>query len=84
MRGKKSEARKALIRMLRDRDVGLLTAPTSRTLNDYIDHWLQAAAKPRVQARSCEEYERQIVRYIRERLGAVKLDALGPDAIQVL
>lgn len=84
IRGTRAEARKALTAMLRERDLGLLSAPTYRTLNEYLDHWLNAAAKPRLQPATYQQYEQQLARYVRQPLGAVKLANLSPVAIQEL
>ena len=84
VRDKKSEARKVLTSMLRDRDLGLLAEPSYRTLNEYLDHWLDAAAKPRLQASTFQEYKRQLGRYVREPLGNQRLTSITPVAIQRL
>jgi integrase len=82
VRCKKAEARKVLTAMLRDRDLGLLAEPSYRTLNEYLDHWLAAAAKPRLQASTLQDYVGQLDRYVRPSLGGLKLTAVTPVAIQ--
>lgn len=84
VRGTKAEAKKTLTAMQRDRDLGLLAAPIYKTLNEYLDHWLEAAAKPRLQASTYLEYKAQLERYVRTPLGALKLSQVTPLAIQGL
>jgi len=84
VRGPKSEAKKTRNAMLRDRDLGLLSAPSYRTLNEYLDDWLEAAAKPRLQPATFRLYETQLKRYVRAPLGGLKLTAITPVAIQRL
>jgi len=84
VRGTKGEAKKTLTAMQRDRDLGLLVEPTYRTLNEYLDHWLETAAKPRLQTTTFLEYKAQLQRYVRKPLGALKLSQVTPMVIQAL
>lgn len=82
VRGTKGEAKKTLTAMQRDRDLGLLVEPTYKTLNEYLDHWLEAAAKPRLEEPTYLEYKAQLQRYVRQPLGALKLSNVTPMLIQ--
>ncbi len=84
IRASKTDARQALTEMLRQRDLGMLMEPTYKTLNEYLDHWLDAAAKPRLQASTFEEYRAQLDRYVRAPLGDLKLTQVTPIAIQAV
>lgn len=82
VRGTKKEAQAVLNKLLRAKDLGALALPSGDTLNEYLDHWLEAAAKPRLRASTYLEYKAQLVRYVRPELGHVKLSKLTPVAIQ--
>jgi integrase len=82
--GTKTDARKVLTAMLRERDLGLLKERSTQTLGKYLDDWLKAAAKPRLQESTYKEYAGQLDRYVREPLGDVKLSKLDALAIQGL
>jgi integrase len=80
--GTKKEAQKVLTAMLRERDLGLLKERSSQPLGNYLDEWLKAAAKPRLQESTYKEYVGQLDRYIRGPLGGVKLSKLDAMTIQ--
>lgn len=82
--GTKREAEQLLTALLRSRDTGTLIEPTAQTLGSYLDHWLEAAAKPRLRPRTFEEYMKQLERYVRPKLGLLKLNKVTPLAIQAL
>lgn len=62
--------------------MGALAVPSGSTLNEYLDHWLEAAAKPRLREATHHEYKGQLARYVRPELGHVKLSKLTPDSTQ--
>lgn len=81
IRGNK-EAQKWLTAALRDKDLGTFAEPSSMTLNEYLDKWLAAAARPRVSERTADGYAALLERYIRGPLGHKKLDKIRPLDIQ--
>lgn len=69
VKGSKKDAQALLNKLLRDKDLGTLTEPSRTSLNDYLDHWLETAVKPRVRTRTYEDYRGLARRYIRTPLG---------------
>ncbi len=82
--GTKKDAEKVRNKLLREKDLGILATPTHHTLDEYLDHWLEVAAKPRLRAKTFDEYKRQIARYVRPTLGHLKLTQVRPVTIQGL
>ena len=84
VRGNKKDAQAVLNKLLRDKDMGTLLEPSRESLNDYLDRWLEAAAKPRLGAFSYSDYERLLKYYIRPELGATPLQKLTALNIQAV
>ena len=82
IKGTKKDAQKYLNNALRDVDSGTFVAPTSFTVNSYLDRWLETAARPRVSRRTADGYAALLDRYVREPLGQKRLDKLQPLDIQ--
>lgn len=82
VKGSKKDAQTALNAMLHDKDLGLFGDARKQTLNEYLNTWLKAIAKPRLRHRTFEDYENLMRRYIREPLGNVKLAELKSLHIQ--
>ena len=76
--GTKKDAQAVLNKLLREKDLGVLFEPTRQSLNEYLDHWLEVAAKPRLRARTFSEYKKQLARYVRPKLGSYRLSKLSP------
>lgn len=84
IKGTKKDAEAQLTKLLRDRDMGVLSDPTRESLNDYLDRWLETAVKPRVRTRTYEDYKAIANRYIRGALGDKLLTQITPIALQKL
>ncbi len=84
LKGSKKDAQALLNKLLRDKDMGTLTEPSRTSLNDYLDHWLETAVKPRVRERTYEDYKGLARRYIRGPLGDRLLTQLTPVELQKL
>lgn len=82
--GTKADAQKALNKMLREQDLGTLLEPTRMTLDEYLDHWLKTAVKPRVRPSTLAEYKATLRRYVREPLGAYRLQQVQPADVQAV
>jgi integrase len=52
------------------------------TVEDYLKKWLETAAKPRLRENTYKEYEGLIQRYIKPKLGAMRLSDLRPLDVQ--
>jgi hypothetical protein len=73
-----------LNRMLAERDLGRNIRSCRQTLGQYLDHWLDICARPRLRAKSFRDYSNLLARYVRPRLGARPLGELSPAEIQAL
>jgi len=82
--GPMREAQAYLTRNLRERDLGRDLADAKITLNEYLDRWLEAAVKPRVREKTCQDYEGMLRRYVRPNLGERVLAAMRPLDLQTL
>lgn len=80
----KKDAQAVLNKLLRDKDIGLLSETACVPLGSYLDHWLETAAKPRLRARTFEEYSAQLTRYVRPELDRLRLEQVTPVVIQKL
>jgi hypothetical protein len=54
------------------------------TVSEYLDKWLETAAKGRVRTRTFTDYSELLARHVRPTLGAIKLTELRPLDIQAL
>lgn len=84
VKGTKKDAQALLNKLLREKDMGTLLETSRESLNDYLDRWLSAAAKPRLRASSYDDYERLLKYYIRPELGATPLQKLTALNIQAV
>jgi integrase len=80
--GAMREAQAYLTRKLRERNLGRDLEGAKITLNQYLDRWLEAAVKPRVREKTCQDYEGMLRRYIRPCLGERVLATMRPLDIQ--
>lgn len=67
--GSMREAQAYVTKKLRERDLGRDLEGAKITLNEYLDRWLETAAKPRVREKTCQDYDAMLRRYIRPSLG---------------
>jgi len=84
VRGPVRHAQIYLNKVLRDRDLGCQVAGAEITLNEYLDRWLETAAKPRLREKSYRSYESLLRRYVRPSLGPRNLAAICPLDIQAV
>ena len=80
--GTKKQAQTWLNKTLTDRDAGVAVKPAQQTLGEYLDHWLESAAKPRVRPKTFAGYSDMLNRHIRPTLGLRPLSKLTPLEIQ--
>lgn len=84
VRGTKKDAQAMLTRLLLAKDTGQVVEDPRKTLNEYLDEWLEAAVKPRVRGRTYREYAATLRRYVRPVLGAQRLISIRPVDVQDL
>jgi len=80
--GTKKDAQKYLNAALREKDLGIFVEPSALTVNEYLDRWLESAARPRVAQRTADGYAALLKRYVRPSVGHKRLDGLQPLDIQ--
>ena len=82
----KSEAKELAKELIHDLDEYGETVLTGDriTLDQYLDHWLRAAAKPRLRERTYTDYDEMLTRYVRPVIGRKVLSNVRPLDIQSL
>lgn len=80
--GPARRAQEALTRMLRERDLGRGLEGSEITLNEFLDRWLETAAKPKLREKSYRSYNGLLRRYIRPALGERILSTITPLDVQ--
>ena len=82
VRGTKKDANTYLSKTLTEISAGTFVESLPDTVEDYLKKWLETAAKPRLRENTYKEYEGLIQRYIRPKLGAMRLSDLRPLDVQ--
>src|SRR5437868_6514501 len=82
IKGKKKDAEGYLSETLTKISAGTFAEPVKHTVNEYLDKWLAAAARPRVGERTFADYSEVLKRYVRPKFGTSRLAALRPLEIQ--
>ncbi len=82
--GTKKDANTYLSATLTAISAGTFVEPTPLTLGAYLDRWLDAAARPRVRARTLDDYTEYLKRYVRPALGDKRLSDVRPLDVQKL
>ena len=80
--GSARRAQEYLTKMLRERDLGRGLEGSEITLNEFLDRWLETAAKPKLREKSYRSYESLLRRYIRPELGERILSTITPLDVQ--
>jgi integrase len=76
------QAQTYLNKVLRERDLGRRVEGVTITLDEFLDRWLDNAAKPKLRDKSYESYESLLRRYIRSVLGGRILSTITPLDVQ--
>jgi integrase len=84
VRGTKRDANDYLSKALTAISTGSFVARSPVTVSEYLDKWLETAARGRVRARTFTDYSELLARHVRPSLGAIKLTELRPLDIQAL
>jgi integrase len=82
--GNKKDAQKYLNGVLRELDLGVFVEPSKMELNQYLDHWLEITAKPRVTRRVLSDYKDLLRLHVRNEIGNKKLSDVRPLDIQAI
>jgi hypothetical protein len=70
--------------MLAERDLCRNTRSSRQTVGQYLDHWLDIFARPRLRAKNFRDYSSLLARYVRPNLGSRSFGELSPPEIQKL
>jgi len=84
VRGPVRHAQHYLNKVLREYDLGHQVDGADITLNEYLDRWLETAAKLRLREKSYRSYENLLRGYVRPTLGTRNLAAICPLDIQAV
>lgn len=82
IKGKKKDALSYLSKTLTAISTGTFVEPSLLTVDEYLDRWLEAAARPRVSQRTADGYAGLLERYISPTIGHKRLENLQPLDIQ--
>jgi integrase len=82
--GTKKNAERYRTAALRGLDLGTFVEPTRLSLGAYLDRWLEEAAKPRVRARTYDDYKWLLDKYVRPALGELRIDRIRPLDVQAV
>lgn len=82
--GTKKDAQKYLNAKLREIDLGTYIEPTKMSVNEYLDQWLEAAARPRVREATHVWYRDLLKRHVRPSIGNARLSAVSSLDIQTI
>jgi integrase len=80
----RQEVATKLAKAMTDRDGGIELDPSSVTVNEYLQRWLNDSVKGSVRPITFESYERLVRVHVVPALGRVKLKALSPAHLQGL
>jgi integrase len=80
----RQEVAAKLAKAMTDRDGGIELDPSSVTVNEYLQRWLNDSVKGSVRPITFESYERLVRVHVVPALGRVKLKALSPAHLQGL
>jgi integrase len=80
----KKEVQGKLNRVLTNLQDGLEPPPATQTLKQFLEHWLESAAKPRLRPRTYIGYKQHIETHVMPALGHLRLHALTPQQVQAM
>jgi len=80
--GSLRHAQAYLARRLHERDLSRGVEGLQVTVDEFLDHWLKTAVKPKVRGKTYSDYANMLRRYIRPAIGTRMLASLSPLEIQ--
>jgi integrase len=83
-KGKKKDARAHEAKKKRELESGVSLEHSNVTVDEYLDNWLKVSAKPRLKDRTYQDYKEYLDRYVRDKIGKIKLSKLKPLDIQAI
>lgn len=73
IRGNKKDAKTYLSNTLTALSTGTFVEPVKLSVSEYLNKWLEMAAKPRLRERTFDDYSEKLDRYVRPVIGSAKL-----------
>jgi integrase len=73
IRGNKKDANTYLSNTLTAMSTGMFVEPVKLSVSEYLNKWLEMAAKPRLRERTFNDYSEKLDRYVRPVIGSQKL-----------
>jgi integrase len=80
--GSLRHAQAYLTRRLHERDLSRGVEGLQVTVDEFLDHWLKTAVKPKVRGKTYSDYANMLRRYIRPAIGTRMLASVSPLEIQ--
>jgi integrase len=82
LRGTKKDANAYLSEALTKMSAGTFVEPVKLTVNQYLDKWIETAARPRLRERTLQDYSDKLKLHVRPALGRLKVADVRPLDIQ--
>lgn len=83
-KGKKKEAEALEIKKKNELNNGISIEHSKLTVGEYLDKWLEISAKGRLKERTYLDYIEYLKRYVRPKIGKMKLSKIKPLDIQAI
>jgi integrase len=84
VRGTKREANSYLSSTLAAMSTGAFVEPVKMSVDEYLNKWLELAAKPRLRERTLDDYSEKLNRYVRPVIGVQKLSDVRSLDVQAI
>jgi len=78
----KAQVRDKLNRLLTNLQDGLEPPPAKQTVKQFLEHWIENVAKPRLRPRTFIGYKKIVELHVVPALGHLRLHALNPQQVQ--
>jgi integrase len=80
----RTEVQGKLNRVLTNLQDGLEPPPAKQTVKQFLEHWIETVAKPRLRPRTYEGYKQHLEAHVIPALGHLRLHALSPQQVQAM
>jgi integrase len=84
VKGKRKDAERLETKKKSEIDTGIFVEHSKITVDEYLNKWFDVAAKPRLRARTFEDYADYMKRYVRPVVGTKRLASIKPLDLQLV
>jgi len=77
-RATKAQAEELLIKLLSEKQRGIYIDPSTSTIGEYLDQWIETYCKPNLKQKTWESYEDNIRLHLKDGIGNIAMDKLKP------